>query len=71
MNRAVTIRIPTEIRSELMALSRLEKKPLSDVVRECLRDYLAVRRFRQLRGKILPFAEAHGLLTDEDVFKKL
>ena len=60
-----------EIRAELSALSKAEKKPLSDLVRESLREFLVVRRFRRLRGKALPFAEAQGLLTDDDVFKAL
>ena len=45
------------------------EKPLSEIVRESVRRYVAVRRFRRLRNKVLPFAEAQGLLTDEDVFK--
>ena len=71
MNKSLNIRIPNDIRAQLSALSREEKKPLSDLVRECLREFLVVRRFRRLRGKVLPFAEAQGLLTDEDVFKSL
>jgi predicted transcriptional regulator len=71
MNKTLNIRIPNDIRAELSALSREEKKPLSDLVRESLREFLVVRRFRRLRGKALPFAEAQGLLTDEDVFKAL
>jgi hypothetical protein len=31
----------------------------------------AVARFRELRKKTLPFAEAQGLVTDEDVFRTL
>jgi hypothetical protein len=30
---------------------------------------VAVARFRELRSKTLPFAEAQGLLADEDVFE--
>jgi len=46
------------------------EKPLrSDIVRDAVARYLAVRRFRQLRKKVLPFAEAQGLLKDEDIFK--
>ena len=30
-----------------------------------------VQRFRSIRKKILPFAEAQGLLTDDDIFKVL
>jgi hypothetical protein len=71
MDKTLNIRLPREIRAELTALSKEEKKPLSDLVRESLREFLAVRRFRRLRGKVLPFAEAQGLLTDEDVFKAL
>ena len=71
MNRILNIRIPEELRTELLALSKEERAPFSDLVRESLREFLAVRRFRRLRRKVLPFAEAQGLLTDEDVFKRL
>ena len=71
MNRVLNIRIPDEVRKDLMALSKEEHVPFSSLVRESLREYLAVRRFRRLRGKVLPFAEAQGILTDEDVFKNL
>ena len=67
----LTIRLPDDLRRQLDALSRDENKPVSDIVRESLRRYVAVERFRAIRKKILPFAEAQGLLTDEDVFKAL
>ena len=71
MDRVLNIRVPEEVRTELMALSKEEHVPFSSLVRESLREFLAVRRFRRLRGKVLPFAETEGLLTDEDVFKSL
>ena len=67
----LTIRLPDELRRELDKLSRDENKAVSDIVRESLRRYIAVERFRALRRRALPFAEAQGLLTDEDVFKAL
>jgi len=67
----LTIRLPDDLRSELDKLSRDENKAVSDIVRESLRRYVAVERFRALRRKILPFAEAQGLLTDDDVFAAL
>jgi predicted transcriptional regulator len=69
MKQSLTIRIPEELRRYLQDVSRLENKPVSDIVRECLRRYVVTHRFRQLRRKCLPFAEAEGILTDEDVFK--
>ena len=71
MSTTITIRLPDDLRDELEKISKAEDKPLSDVVRESLRRYVATQRFRQLRKKTLPFAEAQGLLTDEDVFESL
>lgn len=71
MSENLNIRIPDELRLELLSLSKSEHVPLSDLVRESLREFVAIRRFRRLRKRILPLAEAQGLLTDEDVFKAL
>ncbi|PWU17686.1 MAG: CopG family transcriptional regulator [Bdellovibrio sp.] len=68
-DKALTIRLPKEIRRDLENIAKEEKVPISDLIRESLDHFLAVKRFRQLRKKALPFAEAQGLLTDEDVFK--
>lgn len=67
--KTLTIRLPDELRASLREVSREKKKPVSDVVRESLRRYVAVERFRSLRKQALPFAEAQGLVTDDDVFK--
>jgi predicted transcriptional regulator len=71
MNRPMTIRLPEELRKVLDQISKEERLPVSDLVRESIRRYVSVYRFRQLRKRILPFAEAQGLLTDEDVFESL
>ena len=66
-----TIRLPDDLRADLQRLSQEQSKPISDIVRESIRRYIAVERFRALRRKVLPFAEAQGFLTDEDVFKAI
>ncbi|MEN6405583.1 MAG: ribbon-helix-helix protein, CopG family [Thermoguttaceae bacterium] len=70
-SNTLTIRIPDELRADLQAISDRRHVPVSDLVRASLRRYVAVERFRTLRGKTLPFAEAQGLLTDEDVFRAI
>ena len=65
----LTVRISDGLRKELQDLCERQQRPLSDVVRDSLRRYIAVTRFQALRGRTLPFAEAQGLLTDEDVFE--
>jgi len=67
----LTIRLPDDLRADLKKISREQNKPVSDVVRESIRRYVAVESFRALRRKVLPFAEAQGFLADEDVFKAI
>jgi predicted transcriptional regulator len=71
MNKAITVRIPDDMRKELEGLSKSEHKPVSDVIRESLRKYIAIHKFRKIRNMVLPFAEAQGILTDEDIFKEI
>lgn len=67
----LTIRLQEDLKSDLDELGRQENKAVSDIVRESLRRYVAVEKFRAIRKKILPFAEAQGLLTDDDIFRGL
>jgi len=71
MNKTITVRISEDIREKLEEVSRFENKPVSDLVRESLRKYLSIYRFRKLRNLTLPFAESQGILTDEDIFKEI
>jgi predicted transcriptional regulator len=67
----LTIRLPDEIKADLQKLSQEQNKPVSDIVRESIRRYVAVEKFRALRKQALPFAEAQGFLTDDDIFRAI
>jgi predicted transcriptional regulator len=67
----LTIRIPKALLGELKELSRQQHRPVSEIARDCLRRYVALEKFKTLRGRTMPFAEAQGLLTDEDVFEAI
>ena len=71
MKQTLAVRIPDDLRKELQEISAAEAKPVSDLVRESIQRYIAIYRFRKLRNTILPFAEAQGILTDEDVFSAI
>jgi len=71
MSDTITIRLPKKLQKELNIVTKIEKISKSEVVREAVSRYLAVKRFQQLRKQVLPFAESEGLLTDEDVFKAI
>ena len=69
--RILTIRIPEKLRRQLQKLSKEKQQPVSDLVRDSLQRYVAIERFRELRKQTMPFAEAQGYLTDEDVFNDI
>ncbi len=71
MRGLISIRLPEKMQKELESISKIERKSKSEIIREALSQYLAVKRFQQLRKKVLPFAEAEGLLTDEDIFRSI
>ena len=71
MRETITISIPPQMKKALDEASHTEGVTRSEVVRESLRDYLFLRRFRALRQKMTAQAQAHGVYTDEDVFERV
>jgi predicted transcriptional regulator len=71
MSQSMTVRIPDEVRRQLHKISRDEGKPVSDIVRESLQKFITLYRYNQLRNRVLPYAEARGIFTDDDVFKQI
>ena len=71
MRGTITLRLPEKLQKDLDKVVKAEKTSKSDVIRDAIERYIALKRFQQLRKKVLPFAEAEGLVTDEDVFKAI
>ena len=67
----VTIRLQPDLQRQLDDVSRDLGMTRSEVVRDALRRQLAVRRFEAIRERLMPFAEARGYLTDDDVFRNV
>ncbi len=65
----VTVRLQPELERQLDDVSGALGMTRSEVVRDALRRQLAIRRFEAIRARLMPFAEARGYLTDEDVFE--
>ena len=66
---AVTIRMESDLQRQLDRICKQSGRTRSDIVRDALKRQLSILRFEQLRRRVLPFAEARGYLTDEDVNK--
>ena len=71
MKTTLTIRLDEELERWLDELCDRTGRNRSEIVREALRRQLSLLRFEHLRRRALPFAEARGYLTDEDVFRDL
>ncbi len=69
MKTAMTIRLDRDLQRRLERVCKQSGRTRSEVVRDALRRQLALLQFEQLRRQVLPFAEARGYLTDEDVFR--
>ena len=55
----------------LDSLCKQTGQSFSEIVRDALRRELSLRRFDDLRRRVLPFAEARGYLTDEDIVRNV
>lgn len=71
MKSAITIRLDPDLERRLDRLAEETGKSRSEIVRDALRRQLALLQFEQLRQRTMPFAEARGYLTDEDVFRDI
>ncbi len=69
MKNALTIRLEPDLERLLDRLCRETGRTRSDLVRDALRRQLQLLRFDSLRRRVLPFAEARGYLTDDDIAK--
>jgi predicted transcriptional regulator len=66
---AITIRLDAVLQRQLDKLAKASGRSRSDIARDALRRQLALLQFEDARRQIVPFAEARGYLTDEDVFR--
>ncbi len=67
MRPAVTIRLDPDLGKLLDRVCKQTGRTRSELVRDALRRQLTLLRFERLRRRALPFAEARGYLTDEDI----
>lgn len=56
MKGTITIKLSEKIQRELKMVVKAEKRSKSDIIRDAVTRYLAIRRFQILRKRVLPFA---------------
>lgn len=68
---ALTIRLDPDLEQQLARLSEQSGRSRSEIARDALRRHVGLLQFEEARRQIMPFAEARGYLTDEDVFRSI
>ncbi len=69
--RTVSIRLDARLERDLDRLCRRLGRTRSDGVRDALRLQVSLLRFEENRRRWMPYAEAAGYLTDEDVSRRV
>ncbi len=70
-NYSLTIRLDKRLQTALEKAGKASGKSRSEIAREALEGQLRLVQYEGLRKRVMPFAEARGYLTDEDVFKEV
>ena len=67
----LSIRLDEDLDRLLGKASRQSGKNRSKMARDALRRQLRLTQFEAIRRRMMPFAEARGFLTDENVFAQV
>ena len=71
MRSVLSISLPEKMASELDQYARLTGRNKNDVVRESLAIYLWETRFQNSRKRLAAKAKKTGIVTEDDVFKRV
>ena len=66
MSNVITITLSSENRAALEDLGKQER--IDDIINQAISDYLFIRRFREIRARMVKGIEKIGIRSDEDVF---
>ncbi len=71
MKDTIQISLPGSLRTRLDQMVETAQITHNEVVSEALRQYLQREEFQRLRRVMIPQAQAQGVYTDEDVFRRI
>ena len=71
MSQTISVSVPDSMKADLDRLTQRDGMSRSEIVRDALREYLFIRKFRALRSRMVPAAEAQGIRTNQDVFDRV
>lgn len=67
ISKTLNVRLPQELQKELLSLSKQEHVPISTLVRDSIKEFLTIRKFKRLNKQASYYARRAGYMTEEDV----
>lgn len=71
MQEKITLTLPAEVRLAMEDVTRREGISPDELIFKAVKEYLFLRKFRLLRERLVPKAQAQGIYTDQDVFDRV
>jgi hypothetical protein len=71
MRSVISVSLPKEMAAELEAFAKAAGRNKSDIMKESLGLFLWEARFRMVKKRLAKKAKAAGIVTDEDVFRRV
>ena len=65
--RTWTISLPPDMEREALQVAKQEHRTKSELVREAIREYVVLRRLREIQRTLSVKAHQRGIRTEEDV----
>ena len=71
MRTVLSISLPAQIAADLDDFAKATGRNKSDIVKESLGRFLWEARFRRIKKRLAPKANAAGIVSEEDVFSRV
>jgi len=68
MKKVLSVSLPEQISSALDKFAKATGRNKSDIVKECISQYLWEARYRDIRQKLNAKARKAGIIYEDDVF---
>jgi len=71
MRAVLSVSIDGALKKRIEKAAKSAGVSKSEIVKKALERYLVRREFAELRARLVPYGEATGFLTDEDIFNSI
>ncbi|MEQ9466796.1 MAG: CopG family transcriptional regulator [Ekhidna sp.] len=66
--KTISIRVNDDLEKDLDEWTKESGRSQSDLIREALERHLRIKKFRELREMLVPYAQKAGYYTDDDIY---